>query len=377
VDFELEAGHRAVQDQTAAVAAEYKERAPLPYRDRVRLLADQGLLGHLFPKENGGSLPSPGFDALTLCLIRETLGRDAPELDIPFTAQGLGGYPILLSGSDSQRHKYLPRLARGQVLGALALTEPEAGSDLGNIQTRAAIVGDNYVLDGQKKFITNAGEADFYVVCVRTDATAGNRGLSALIVDATTPGLHVTPRAMLADHPIGDLTFVNCSVSRDNLIGREGDGFKVAIGNLGVFRPSVGALAVGLGQRAFELALNHSRVRVQFGKPLIELQSIQFKLANMATRLQAARMLVYLAGWKINHQGVRASALESSMAKLFATEAAFEVIHEAVQIFGGEGVTSGHPVEILYREIRPLLIYEGTSEIQRLIIARELTRHYQ
>lgn len=372
-DFTLPPDYQALERFATDVAAEYRQRPPMNFRERVRFLGETGLLKHLFPREYRGVLDKP-FDALSLCVVRQALGREAPELDTTFTMQGLGGYPILLAGSEALRSQYVPDLVTGQQVAALALTEAEAGSDLGNIQTTARRRGSFYVIDGSKKLITNAGEADFYVVAARTTEQPRGKGLSALVVEAHRDGLDVVSRQIMSPHPNGDLTFRECRVPVANRLGNEGDGYSIVVDNLIIFRPSVGAFAVGLAQRALRFVTQHVGRRVQFGRKLAQMEVIQFKIADMVTRLSAASLLVYQAACKLDADGVAEAVLESSMAKLFATEASFAVINEAVQIFGGDGVTLNHPVERLYREVRPLLIYEGTSEIQRLIIAREWLR---
>jgi len=368
---EYEALRRHAQEVATACA---RENLADP-RGQAARLGEEGLLGWLAPARHGGLLRDRPYDVTALCVIREALGTCHPALDTAFVSQALGGVPLLLAADDDLMRRYLAPAARGELLGALALTEPGAGSDLAGIETRAVPDGDGYVLDGEKRFITNGGVADFYVVCARTDPDGGTRGLTAFVVEAGTPGFEAVPRPMITPHPTADLFLQGCRVPRRNVVGAPGDGFKVAMRTLEVLRSSVGAFALGLAQRAFDLARERVRERRQFGQPLAEFQAIRFKLADMATRLRAARLMVYsAAAEKDRAAGVRSAAVTAavSMAKLFATEAAFAVVNEAVQIFGGESMTRDHELERLYREVRPPLIYEGTSEIQRLIIAAAL-----
>jgi alkylation response protein AidB-like acyl-CoA dehydrogenase len=335
-------------------------------------LGREGLFPRLVPVAYGGSLEGP-FRSVTLCLVREELARTCPAAEELFAIQGLGSYPILLAGSEAQKRSHLPALARGDAIPAFALTEPEAGSDAAALTTRAERREDTWVLTGAKRFISNAPAASLYVVFARTGPERGTRGISAFLVPRDAPGLSGTPMHTMAPHVIGELRFADCRVPADHLLGEAGDGWRIAMGTLDVFRASVGAQAVGLARAALELALARARTRVQFGRPLAELPAIQAKLADMATDIRAARLLVYSAA-RLRDAGQARVTLESSMAKLYATEMAHRVIDEAVQIHGGDGVLRGSPIERLYREARAPRIYEGTSEIQRLIIARQLLR---
>jgi alkylation response protein AidB-like acyl-CoA dehydrogenase len=341
-------------------------------RDLARALGQEGLFPLLVPTAYGGALDGP-FRSMTLCLIREELARTCLQAEELFAIQGLGSYPILLAGTDAQKARYLPALARGDQVPAFALTEPDAGSDAAALQTRAERDGDGWRLTGFKRFISNAPAADVYVVFAKTAPDRGTKGISAFIVPGGTPGLSGTPMRTLAPHVIGELAFDGCRLPADSLLGGEGEGWRVAMGTLDVFRASVGAQAVGLARAALDLALAHARGRVQFGQPLARFQLVQAKLADMATELRAARLLVYSAA-RLKDAGAARVTLESSMAKLYATEMASRVIDQAVQIHGGAGVLRGTPIERLYREARAPRIYEGTSEIQRLIIARQLLR---
>jgi alkylation response protein AidB-like acyl-CoA dehydrogenase len=338
----------------------------------VRALAQEGLFALLVPAAYGGSLQG-AFRSVTLCLVREELARTCPPAEELFAIQGLGSYPILLAGSEAQKRRWLPPLARGETVPAFALTEPDAGSDAAALATRAERHGDTWLLTGHKRFISNAPAAGLYVVFARSGAESGTRGLSAFVVPRDAAGLTGTPMHTLAPHAIGELRFERCGVPADHLLGAEGDGWRIAMGTLDVFRASVGAQAVGLAQAALDLAIGHARRRTQFGQPIAQFQTIQAKLADMATAVRAARLLVYSAA-RLKDAGAPRVTLESSMAKLFATETAHRVVDEAVQIHGGAGVLRGSPIERLYREVRAPRIYEGTSEIQRLIIARQLLR---
>jgi acyl-CoA dehydrogenase len=338
-------------------------------RGYVRALADAGWLAHCVPDETAAD---GTLDVRSLCLARESLAAADGLADFAFAMQGLGSGPISLFGTTAQRSAYLPAVRAGRKIAAFALSEAAAGSDVAALATAARRDGDGFVLDGEKAWISNAGIADFYVVFARTGDAPGAKGLSAFLVDAVQPGCTVTARMpIIAPHPIGTVRLENCRVGAEALIGRPGEGFKIAMATLDVFRATVGAAALGFARRALAEAVIHARRRVVFGKSLAELQMIQGKLADMALQIDAAALLVYRAAWTKDVMRTRVSR-EASMAKLFATEAAQSVIDEAVQIFGGHGVVSGNVVERLYREIRALRIYEGASEIQRLIIAGQV-----
>ncbi len=314
------------------------------------------------------------FDVRALALSRDVLARRDGLLDFAFAMQGLGTGPISLFGTKEQKERYLPPVVRGEKLAAFALSEPQAGSDVAAVATTARREGGAWVLDGQKTWISNGGIADHYVVFARSGEGAGSKGLSAFIVDAGTAGLEIAARIpLIAPHPIAKLEFRSCKVPANALIGAPGEGFRIAMATLDVFRTTVGAAALGLARRGLEEALSRVRSREAFGKPLSAFQLTQARLADMALAVDAAALLVYRSAWKIDRSSARASR-ESAMAKLFATEAAQTVIDSAVQLFGGTGVVSGVAVERLYREIRALRIYEGTSEIQKLVIAGELLK---
>lgn len=291
--------------------------------------------------------------------------------DFSFVMQGLGSGPISLFGSEVMRRKYLPDVASGRRIAAFALSEVDSGSDVAAMKTNARLDGEHYILNGAKTLISNGGLADQYVVFCRTEDSPGARGLSALVVEANTPGLEVTDRFnVIAPHPLGRLEFKDCRVPASNLLGEPGDGFKIAMSSLDVFRSTVGAAALGFARRANTEAIAQARQRISFGKPIADYQLIQEKLADAALKIDAAALLVYRSAWTKDTQGGRVTR-EAAMAKLYATEMAQEVIDQAVQISGGMGVVVGSTVERLYREIRGLRIYEGTSEIQKLIIAGE------
>jgi alkylation response protein AidB-like acyl-CoA dehydrogenase len=314
------------------------------------------------------------LDVRSLCLIRETLARTNALADFAFALQGLGSGPISLFGSDEQRRTWLPGVASGEVIPAFALSEAEAGSDVSAMSTTArrdSIGGDGYVIDGEKTWISNAGLADFYVVFCRFPE-AGEKGFSAFLVEAGNPGLTVTERLdLLAPHPLGTLRFENCRVPASALIGEPGRGLRVALGTLDVFRSTVGAAALGMARRALDEAVRHAKRRQISGRPLADFQMTQARLADMAVAVDASALLVYRAAWTRDSGAPRVTR-EAAMAKLFATESAQRVIDDAVQLLGGRGVLAGAPVERLYREIRALRIYEGTSEVQKLVIAGQL-----
>jgi acyl-CoA dehydrogenase len=313
------------------------------------------------------------IDTRAICLIRETLARHSGLADFAFAMQGLGSGAITLQGTPQQKEKYLPRVVKGEAIAAFALSEPDAGSDVAAMQCAARIEGGHAILDGEKTWISNGGIADFYVVFCRTGEAPGARGISAFIVDAGTPGFEIAERIdVMAPHPLARLKFTHCRVPLTQRVGEGGEGFKVAMRTLDVFRTSVAAAALGFARRALDEALAQATTRKMFGGVLSDLQLTQAKLAQMATTIDSSALLVYRAAWQ-RDQG-RGVTKEAAMAKLCATEGAQQVIDAAVQLFGGLGVKSGAVVEQLYRDIRPLRIYEGASEVQQLIIARELLK---
>jgi acyl-CoA dehydrogenase len=344
-------------------------------RALVAGLGRGGWLRYAVPRAFGGVLDR--FDSRSLCLIRETLARHAGLADFAFAMQGLGSGAISLHGSDALKRHYLPRVATGEWIAAFALSEPDAGSDVAAMTTSARLEGDHYVLDGTKTWISNGGIASFYIVVARTGEAAGAKGLSAFVVDATTFGLEIAERIdVTAPHPLATLRFQDCRVQIQQRIGAAGAGFKIAMETLDVFRASVAAAALGFARRALDEALAHARGRRMFGQALADFQLTQAAIADMATTIDSAALLTYRAAWLRDVKGLRTTR-EAAMAKLAATEGAQQVIDRAVQIFGGLGVRSGHIVEQLYREIRPLRIYEGASEVQKLIIARETLRPFR
>jgi acyl-CoA dehydrogenase len=333
-------------------------------RTLVRALGQSGWLHHAV-----GDV----IDTRAICLLRETLASHDGLADFAFAMQGLGSGAISLDGTPAQRERYLPKVAAGEWLAAFALSEPEAGSDVSAMQCSATADGDGYVLDGEKTWISNGGIADFYVVFARTGEAPGARGISAFIVDANTPGFEIAERIeVIAPHPLARLKFTNCRVSKDQLLGAPGQGFKLAMRTLDIFRTSVAAAALGFARRALAEGLSQAKGRSMFGKTLADQPLAQAKLADMACTVDSSALLVYRAAWA-RDQG-RNVTREAAMAKLMATEGAQQVIDAAVQLFGGRGVRSGEVVESLYREIRALRIYEGASEVQQLIIAREILK---
>jgi acyl-CoA dehydrogenase len=342
-------------------------------RRLVRRLGEAGWLRAAVPQAYGGLYPS--YDVRTLCLARETLAYRDGLADFAFAMQGLGTGPVTLFGSDAMKQRYLPPVARGEALAAFALSEPEAGSDVAAMSTTAAPDGPDHVrIDGVKTWISNGGIADHYVVFARSGEAPGARGLSAYMVDADAPGLTVEDRIdVIAPHPLATLRFEGCRVPLSNRIGGAGEGFKVAMATLDVFRSTVGAAALGFARRALDEALLHASSRRLFGAPLSDLQMTQGALAEMATAVDSAALLVYRSAWTKDGGAARVTR-EAAMAKMQATEAAQGVIDKAVQIFGGLGVTRGVKVEELYREIRALRIYEGATEVQKIVIARELVK---
>ncbi|MGO4570866.1 acyl-CoA dehydrogenase family protein [Microvirga sp. 2TAF3] len=342
-------------------------------RALVRKLGQDGWLKAVVPQAHGGLYPT--FDVRTLCLARETLSYRDGLADFAFAMQGLGTGPVTLFGSDEMKRRYLPPVSRGEAIAAFALSEPEAGSDVAAMSTTVTPDGSGHVrIDGIKTWISNGGIADHYVVFARSGEAPGARGLSAYMVDADTPGLIVEERIeVIAPHPLATLRFDACRIPLEQRIGGPGEGFKVAMATLDVFRSTVGAAALGFARRAMDEALSHASTRKLFGAPLADLQMTQAALADMATLVDTAALAVYRAAWT-KDQGAARVTREAAMAKMHATEAAQIVIDKAVQIFGGAGVKKGVKVEELYRDIRALRIYEGATEVQKIVIARELLK---
>jgi acyl-CoA dehydrogenase len=337
-------------------------------RPLLRALADAGLLARLFRTESGGRI-----SALELCLIREALASESTEAETAFALQGLGSYPILLAGREEVVREWIPRVARGEAVAAFALTEPDAGSDVASLSLSAERDGDGYRLSGAKTYISNAPDADVYTLFARTTAGAGARGITAFVVRGDAPGLAGEALDLLSAHPIGKLQLEGVEVPRAHVLGEVDGGFRVAMQTLDLFRPSVGAFAVGMAQAALEAAVEYAGQRQAFGRPLREFQAVSHRLAEMATRTQAARLLVHHAA-RAYDEGLTPISRQAAMAKLFATETAQWVVDSAVQIHGAVALERGHLLEHLYRDVRAPRIYEGTSEIQREIIARELYR---
>ena len=323
------------------------------------------------------AIPDPSWENLkhnvrSICLVRETLAKHMGLADFVFAMQGLGSGAIALFGSAEQKEFYLPDARSGKKVAAFALSEPDAGSDVAAIATTATEDGDDYILSGEKAFISNGGIADFYCVFARTGEGAGAKGLSAFILDKNTSGIHIEKRIdLIAPHPIANIRFDNCRIPKSMLIGKRGEGFKIAMSVLDIFRPSVGAAALGFAKRALDETIKHTTQRQIFGAKLSDLQLTQSSIAEMAINIDASALLVYRAAWLKDTSQSRITR-EAAMGKLFATESAQQVVDTAVQLHGGLGVVSGEPVEKLYREVRALRIYEGASEVQKLIIAKQV-----
>lgn len=361
----FEARHRHLYGEIGGWAkaelVDISDDAAAETRRLVRLFGEAGWLDHAVG----------AIDVRTLCLIRETLAYHHGLADFAFAMQGLGTGPISLFGSDAQKEKYLPAVARGEKIAAFAISEQEAGSDVGAMSTTARRDGAGWIIDGTKTWISNAGVADHYVVFARIP-DLGVKGYGAFIVDAGTSGLSVPETIdVIAPHVLGTLRFEQCRVAADALIGEAGSGLKIALATLDVFRTSVAAAALGFARRALDESVRHTSTRRQFGKPLAEFQLTQARIADMALAVDAAALLIYRAAWQ-KDTGTARITREAAMAKLFATEQAQKVIDDAVQLHGGQGVVRGAVVERLYREIRALRIYEGTSEIQKLVIAGQV-----
>lgn len=336
----------------------------------VAALGEAGVLRHCVPAAFGGA--RSGLDSRALVVCRETLARHDGLADFAFAMQGLGSGPITLAAAPSLQQAILPRVARGACITAFALSEPDAGSDVGAMRCAARDDGNAWVLDGEKTWISNGGIADVYCVFARTGDAPGTRGISAFVVEAGTPGFSVVERIeVMAPHPLARLRFEGCRIPKDRLLGALGDGFKLAMRTLDIFRASVAAAALGFARRALDEALGHVQGRTMFGQRLADLQLTQAALGDMAADIDAAALLTYRAAWQRDVLGLRTTR-EAAMAKMVATEHAQRVIDRAVQLHGGQGVRVGSAVESLYREIRALRIYEGATEVQRLIIGRDL-----
>lgn len=359
------------EKEIAPHVADWERQARFP-RETVNRLAELNLMGLPIPEEWGGA----GADFVSYVIALEEISRAWAALAVILAVHtSLGCFPLLYFGSEEQKKRFLQEMAGGRKLGAFALTEPEAGSDAAGIKTRARKVGDEYVLNGSKVFISNAGEADVYLTFAVTEPGKGPRGISAFLVENDTPGFRMGPpeRKMgLHASATRQLFFEDARVPAENLLGREGEGFKIAMSLLDTGRIGVGAQALGIARAAFEAARDYAKVREQFGQPIATFQGIQFMLADMATQIEAAKLLVYQAAW-LKERGLPHTK-EASMAKMFASDAAMRITTDAVQVFGGYGYMEEYKVERLMREAKVTQIYEGTNQIQRLVIAREILR---
>jgi alkylation response protein AidB-like acyl-CoA dehydrogenase len=356
----------ARQEITEGIAGSDESDVDKACRSVVKKLGRAGWLKYTVPAAYGGAHEK--LDVRSLCIARETIARVSGLADISFAMQGLGAGPITLFGSDELKKRYLPRVAAGDVIAAFAISEAEAGSDIGSMQTTARLDGDSYVIDGEKTWISNGGIADFYVVFCRLESS----GFIAIVVEPGDAGFSVVERIKtIAPHPLGRIRFDNCRIPIDRVVGEPGKGLKVALATLDVFRSTVGAAALGFARRALDEALAHVSSRQMYGQSLKDFQLTQVRIAQMATQIDASALLVYRAAWTRDNGAPRVTR-EAAMAKMYATEAAQHVIDDALQLLGGRGVVAGNPVEQLYREIRSLRIYEGTTEVQQLVIAKQV-----
>ena len=381
MDYFLTEEQQMIREITAKIAAEkirpvraeLDEKEEFPW-EIMEILAQSDLFGVYLPEEYGGL----GGGVLENCLAVEELGRACIGVATTYAASGLGAYPILLHGSEEQKQKYLPAIASGEKIAAFAVTEANAGSDAGGIQTTAARDGDHYVLNGTKQWITNGGEAEIYTVVALTDRKKGARGASAFILEKGDPGFSFGKKELklgIRTSATRELLFDDCRIPADRIIDREGMGFIVTMKTFDVSRPGIGALAVGLSQGALDISVEYARKRVQFGKPIISFQAVQHMLADMATETEAARALVYAAARYIDN-GAKDISKWSAMSKLFPTDVAMRVTTNAVQVLGGYGYMRDYPVEKMMRDAKILQIYEGTNQIQRNIIGQELNKEY-
>jgi len=365
----IEAIRELAQERVAPRAAEIDRTGEFPW-DMKDLLAQQDILAMPFPVEYGGI----GASELAIVMAIEELSRCCATTGLLLAVQQLGSTPILLAGNDEQKRKYIPKLASGEWLAAYGLTEADSGSDAAAMRTMAVRRGDTYILNGSKRFTTNGGLAHVNSVMAITDPTTGTRGISAFIVERDYPGFsvgRVEDKMGIRGSQTAELIFTDCEVPVANLLGHEGDGFKIAMGTLDRTRPGIGAQAVGIAQGALDLAVEYAKQRIQFNKPIAENQGIQFMLADMATKVEASRLLVYNVAEMID-RGEKNFSKYSSMAKLFASDAAMEVTNDAIQVLGGYGYITEYPAERMMRDAKITQIYEGTNQIQRLVIARAL-----
>ena len=362
---------KIAKEKIAPVAAHYDETEEFAW-DIMKILGDSDLFGVYIPEQYGGL----GGGVVEMCLVTEELSKACGGIALGFAGTGLGTFPILLYGSDEQKKKYLPDIAKGKRLAAFCITEAEAGSDAGSIKTNARKEGDHYILNGTKQWITNAGEAEIYTVIAMTDKTKGARGASAFIVEKGTKGIDFGQKEKklgIRASATREVIFTDCRVPKENLISREGMGFIVAMKTFDSSRPGVAAQAVGIAQGAFDHTIEYARKRIQFGQPISSFQAIQHMLANMATEIEAARALVYATARMVD-AGLKDVAKESAMAKLYAGDMAMRVTTDAVQILGGYGYMREYPVEKYMRDAKITQIYEGTNQIQRNVIAAHLIK---
>ena len=370
----LDPGHKKLAQDLDAWCVENladishdRDKADDTCRMLVKKLGQAGWLRYAVPKAYGGAHDK--LDVRSLCLIRETLARHDGLADFAFAMQGLGSGTLSLFGNEDQKKTYLTAVGQGAKIAAFALSEPHAGSDVAAMSTSFREEGDELVLNGCKTWISNGGIADYYTVFARTEGTSGSKGISAIIVDATSPGLTIAEKIeVTAPHPLAKLVFTECRVPKSAIIGEKGRGFKYAMATLDIFRTTVGAASMGFAKRAMDEAAKRATSRHIFGAPMTNLQIIQSKIGDMALNIDASALLIYRAAWVKDCVAERVTR-EAAMAKLYATEAAQKIIDDAIQIFGGQGVVFGETVERLYREVRSLRIYEGASEVQKIIIA--------
>jgi len=359
------------QERVAPRAAEIDTAGEFP-RDMQKLLADQGILGMPFPEVYGGL----GSSELSILMVIEELAKACATTALILCVQQLGALPILLAGSEDQKQRYIPKLASGEWLAAYALTEPGSGSDAGAMRTKAERRGNTYILNGLKHFITNAGIAHVNTVFASTDTSAGTRGITAFVVEGDRPGFHmgkIENKMGIRGSQTGELVFEGCVIPVENRLGDEGEGFKIALATLDRTRPGIAAQALGIAQGALDFAVKYAKERVQFGKPIIENQGIQFMLADMDIKVEAARRLIYAVGEMID-AGAAHFSRESAIAKTYASDIAIEVTNDAIQVLGGYGYMKEFPVERMMRDAKITQIYEGTNQIQRIVIARALAR---
>lgn len=366
----LEDAHVELARESAEFAESHLRPLPEPADDEAARRQAREILGRL--GEAGAFEPIAVQDLRGVALVREVLAAASPLADAVYALQGLGLTPILLADHEALAERWRDAVLAGRAMGAFAMTESEAGSDVASMTTTARADGDGWVLDGTKSFISNAGIADFYTTFVQTDPARGSKGIACFVVPGDADGLeYLGAQVLSAPHPLGEIRFNGCRLPGECLLAGPGEGFKLGLATLDRLRATVAAAACGMATRALQEAMDHALTREQFGQPLAQFQLVQDKLAHMATELTAARLLTYRAAWR-QDKGAERVTLESAMAKAFATEAAQRIVDEAVQILGGRGVLADHPVDRLYRAVRALRIYEGTTEIQRLVIARHI-----